>query len=69
MVAEGRGVGPWIGKEDDVPRLENQKQLFNLIAMRSDERGTYGHGYRIDQQRGSSEEGVEFQRVTPLSKN
>lgn len=69
MAAEGRGVGPWAGKEDDVPRLEQREQLFNLTALRLEERGGDGQRYRVVRQRVSSEDDrVESQRVTPSPK-
>lgn len=30
MAAEGRGIGPWTGRDEDVPRLENYGHRFNL---------------------------------------
>ncbi|KAH7130676.1 hypothetical protein B0J11DRAFT_504435 [Dendryphion nanum] len=55
MAAEGRGVGPWRGKEDEVPRLEDPGQLFNLTGVSLRGRGEEG-GYRGLRQRASSEE-------------
>jgi hypothetical protein len=33
MAAEGRGVGPWNGREDDVPTLAEYGRLFNLTKL------------------------------------
>jgi hypothetical protein len=30
MAAEGRGIGPWTGRDDDIPRLTGHGQHFNL---------------------------------------
>ncbi|KAF2680089.1 hypothetical protein K458DRAFT_111142 [Lentithecium fluviatile CBS 122367] len=32
MAAEGRGIGPWEGKEADVPRLAERGYMFNLTG-------------------------------------
>jgi hypothetical protein len=32
MAAEGRGIGPWTGRDEDVPRLENPGYTFNLTG-------------------------------------
>lgn len=39
MAAEGRGVGPWIGKENDVPTLVNGNDRFNLTGMSLRQKG------------------------------
>lgn len=39
MAAEGRGVGPWTGKEDDVPTLVNGSDRFNLTGMSLRQKG------------------------------
>lgn len=33
MAAEGRGIGPWTGRDEDVPRLENHGYKFNLTEQ------------------------------------
>ena len=33
MAAEGRGIGPWNGREDDVPTLAEYGHLFNLTKL------------------------------------
>ncbi|KAF2735518.1 hypothetical protein EJ04DRAFT_563373 [Polyplosphaeria fusca] len=30
MAAEGRGFGPWVGLDQNIPQMRNRKQLFNL---------------------------------------
>lgn len=42
MAAEGRGVGPWTGKEDDVPTLVNGHDRFNLTGMSLRQKGGEG---------------------------
>ena len=42
MAAEGRGVGPWVGVEDEVPRLKDKKLKFSIPNL--DERAASGSG-------------------------
>ncbi|KAJ4301904.1 hypothetical protein N0V90_004000 [Kalmusia sp. IMI 367209] len=49
MAAEGRGVGPWMGKEDDVPVLV-ERGNFNLTGMSLRQKGGVmggGNGYQV----------------------
>ena len=38
MAAEGHGIGPWKGREDDVPTLARHNQPFNLTRLNAQER-------------------------------
>jgi hypothetical protein len=33
MAAEGRGIGPWKGRDDEIPRLAKSGQAFNLTSL------------------------------------
>lgn len=58
MAAEGRGIGPWEGREDDVPRLVEYAHLFNLTAQSLKGRWSRVESYEIvtDQGRDGEEE-------------
>ncbi|KAF2868539.1 hypothetical protein BDV95DRAFT_580055 [Massariosphaeria phaeospora] len=65
MAAEGRGIGPWTGKEDDVPRLSKQGSVFNLTSesLRRGAGGNTAHAYEMIAKEESSRQSEGLERV------
>lgn len=57
MAAEGRGIGPWNGRENDVPTLAEYGHLFNLTAQSLRGRWSRVGSFETVAQTGSVERG------------
>lgn len=65
MAAEGRGIGPWEGKDADVPMLADRGARFNLanLSLRDGAKVDGQYGYRgLAGEEAWEAEGVEMMR-------
>lgn len=61
IAAEGRGIGPWNGREDDVPTLANYGQLFNLTKQSLRGRWSRVGSYEVVSRGVNNDEGGEVE--------